>query len=77
MFEVGLALVEALALVCAIVVIGNLMVPNILWRFARWRSRELFLLAVLAMALGAAAISSAAGLSLAFGAFLAGLVISE
>ena len=76
-FEVGLALVKALALVCAIVVIGNLMVPNILWRFARWRSRELFLLAVLAMALGAAAISSAAGLSLAFGAFLAGLVISE
>jgi CPA2 family monovalent cation:H+ antiporter-2 len=46
-------------------------------RVAESRSRELFLLSVLALALGTASISFEAGLSLAFGAFLAGLVVSE
>src|SRR2546422_6711894 len=39
--------------------------------------RSLFLLVALAIALGAAALTQAAGLSLALGAFLAGLLINE
>src|SRR5439155_3113601 len=41
------------------------------------RNDELFLLVALAVALGAAALTQAAGLSLALGAFLAGLLINE
>jgi CPA2 family monovalent cation:H+ antiporter-2 len=44
---------------------------------ARTRNRELFLLVVVLICLGVAWISSLIGLSLALGAFLAGLIVSE
>jgi CPA2 family monovalent cation:H+ antiporter-2 len=54
---------------------------HILARFIEWiastRSAELFLLAVLAIILGAAAVAGAIGLSLPIGAFLVGMVIGE
>jgi CPA2 family monovalent cation:H+ antiporter-2 len=46
-------------------------------RVARTGNQELFLLVALAIGLGTAAVTQAVGLSLALGAFLAGLVISE
>ena len=46
-------------------------------QLARMRSPELFLLVILAIGLGTAALTQAVGLSLALGAFLAGLIISE
>jgi CPA2 family monovalent cation:H+ antiporter-2 len=52
-------------------------VSPLLARVARTHNQELFLLVALAIGLGAAAITQAAGLSLALGAFLAGLLISE
>jgi CPA2 family monovalent cation:H+ antiporter-2 len=52
-------------------------VPPILTYVARTRNQELFLLVALALALGMAAVTEAAGLSLALGAFLAGLLISD
>jgi monovalent cation:H+ antiporter-2, CPA2 family len=52
-------------------------VPSILKRVARTQSRELFFLVVLAICLGTAALTGAFGLSLALGAFAAGLIISE
>ncbi|MDR7415760.1 MAG: cation:proton antiporter [Armatimonadota bacterium] len=52
-------------------------VPHLLARIARARSTELFLLAVVALAVGTAAFTAHVGLSLALGAFLAGLVVSE
>jgi CPA2 family monovalent cation:H+ antiporter-2 len=52
-------------------------VTPLLTRIARTRNDELFLLVALAIGLGAAALTQAAGLSLALGAFLAGLIISE
>jgi CPA2 family monovalent cation:H+ antiporter-2 len=52
-------------------------VPNILYRVARTRNREIFLLTIIAICLGVAWLTSGAGLSLALGAFLAGLIISE
>jgi CPA2 family monovalent cation:H+ antiporter-2 len=52
-------------------------VPFVLAQAVRTRSRELFLLTVILLCLGAAWATSQAGLSLALGAFVAGLVISE
>jgi CPA2 family monovalent cation:H+ antiporter-2 len=52
-------------------------IPPLMTRVARMQNQELFLLVALAIALGAAALTQAAGLSLALGAFLAGLIISE
>ncbi len=61
----------------AVIVLGTRLVPRILFTVARSESRELFLLAVVIIALGTALASHAAGLSFALGAFLAGLVVSE
>ena len=52
-------------------------VPALLGRVARLQSQELFMLVALAIALGTAALTQAVGLSLALGAFLAGLLISQ
>jgi CPA2 family monovalent cation:H+ antiporter-2 len=51
-------------------------VGPLLTRVARTRDQELFLMVALALALGTAALTQAVGLSLALGAFLAGLLIS-
>ncbi len=52
-------------------------VPTLLFYVAKTRSRELFLLTVFVICFGVAWIASSIGLSLALGAFLAGLIISE
>ncbi len=52
-------------------------VPRLLYRVASLRSRELFMITVITLCLGTAWLTSRAGLSLALGAFLAGLIISE
>lgn len=57
--------------------LGTRIVPWLLGRVAIPRTRELFLLGVVALALGTALVTQAVGLSLAFGAFLAGLVMAE
>jgi CPA2 family monovalent cation:H+ antiporter-2 len=52
-------------------------VPKLLEQIVRSRSRELFLLTIIVLCLGIAWLTSLGGLSLALGAFIAGLVISE
>ena len=52
------------------------LVPAVLTRVARTRDQELFLLVALAIGLGTAVVTQAVGLSLALGAFLAGILIS-
>lgn len=71
------ALLKAAAMLAATLLLGTRVVPWLLVHLASIGSRELFLLAVVAIALGTAVATSAAGLSLAFGAFLAGLIVSE
>ncbi len=51
-------------------------VPPLLKRAARTQSRELFFIVILAICMGTAALTQASGLSLALGAFVAGLIIS-
>jgi CPA2 family monovalent cation:H+ antiporter-2 len=59
-------------------ILGSRFIPRLLVEVARTGSRELFTLGVLAIALGIAFGSSELfGVSLALGAFLAGVVISE
>src|ERR671932_551700 len=57
--------------------LGTRAVPWLLGHAAGTRSREVFLLGIVSLALGTALATQAAGLSLAFGAFLAGLVVAE
>jgi len=52
-------------------------VPWVLERITRTRSSEAFLLGVITLCIGIAVLTQEAGLSLALGAFLAGLIISE
>ncbi|MCQ1534224.1 potassium transporter KefB [Methanosarcina sp. KYL-1] len=52
-------------------------VPFLMYQIARTRNSELFLLSVVVIGLSVAWLTSMAGLSLALGAFLAGLIISE
>jgi CPA2 family monovalent cation:H+ antiporter-2 len=75
--DLALAVGKALFLLGAAYLLGTRVVPWLLFRVAATGSRELFLLTVLSLALGLAAGSYGLGLSLAFGAFLAGLIVSE
>ena len=52
-------------------------IPQVLYQIARTRSQELFILSIVVICLAVAWLTSSAGLSLALGAFLAGLIISE
>ena len=63
--------------VAALILGGRLLVPRALRRVAELRNREIFTLSVVFIGLGAAYVTSAFGMSLALGAFLAGLIISE
>ncbi len=69
-------LVSAVVLIAAFL-LGTKLVPPVLRVFAHTGSRELFLLVVVAIALGVALATHVAGLSLGLGAFLAGIVVSE
>jgi CPA2 family monovalent cation:H+ antiporter-2 len=68
---------KAGAVVVGVVIVARLIVPPVLARVVKTRSRELFLTLLLVLCLGTAFLTSLAGLSLALGAFLAGLAISE
>ena len=66
------------ALVAFTVVVGNRAIPRLLDHVAATRSRELFTLAVLVLALGIAVGSAFVfGVSMALGAFLAGMVVGR
>lgn len=74
----GLALLKTAIFVGLMLLVGTRFMPWLLTRIAHTRSRELFILAVVALALGTAlAAAELFGVSLALGAFLAGVVIGE
>lgn len=65
------------AVVGALILGGRVLVPRVLERIATVSNREIFTLCIMFFGLGAAFVTSFFGLSLAIGAFIAGLVISE
>jgi len=75
---IALALGKATLFAVLMIVAGTRLVPRLLVLVANEGSKELFTLAVLALALGIAYVSSAVfGVSFALGAFLAGAVVGE
>jgi len=76
MTAVGLALAKSGAILVPFGFLAAKVFPRILAQVARTRNQELFLFTTLILSVGTAALSQAAGLSLALGAFLAGLLIS-
>lgn len=74
----GWTLLKAGIFVAALLFVGKRLIPWILLRVARTDSRELFILAVLAVSLGTAlGAAELFGVSLALGAFVAGVVVGE
>jgi len=69
--------IKGLGILGLVLLSADKIVPFLLWRIARTRSRELFLLAVFTICSSVAWLTSNMGLSLSLGAFLAGLIISE
>ncbi len=67
----------AAALLVAVVILGTWLLPKLLRLVLGWGSRELFLVSVVAVAVGVGYATHMAGLSFALGAFVAGLVLSE
>ncbi len=73
-----IALVKLGVFVALLLVVGAKVIPRIMVRVARLRSRELFTLTVLVMAVAiAAGAYYAFGASMALGAFLAGMVVGQ
>lgn len=75
--QIGVALAKTAAFVLLMLVVGSKALPWLLDHIERSCPRELFQLAVVVVALGTAMLASAAfDLSVALGAFLAGVVVS-
>ncbi|MBO0783322.1 MAG: cation:proton antiporter, partial [Ktedonobacteraceae bacterium] len=74
----ALALLKAAVFAVILLVAGTRVIPWFLARLAYLRSRELFIVAVVVITVGTALAASALfGVSLALGAFLAGVMVSE
>jgi monovalent cation:H+ antiporter-2, CPA2 family len=75
--RVGTAALRAALLLGVIVLVATRLVPRLMAVVARWNSRELFLLSTTTLAFGIGYVTWSFGLSMALGAFVAGLVINE
>ncbi len=79
--DVGMALLfslgKAVLIIVGIYVLGRLVIRPLFHMVARARSVEMFMAATLLMVIGASAVTGMAGLSMALGAFLAGLLLAE
>jgi CPA2 family monovalent cation:H+ antiporter-2 len=73
----GWILVKALAVVVLVLISARLVIPPLLHQVVRTRSHELFVLSVVLVCFGTAWLTALAGLSLALGSFVAGILISE
>jgi len=74
--EVAATMGKAVAVLAGVLLAASLVVPRILVFVARTRQRDLFVLTVFLVCFGIAWLVSRAGISLALGAFLAGLVVA-
>jgi CPA2 family monovalent cation:H+ antiporter-2 len=75
--DAAVATLLALGFVVAVLVIGSRVLPAALGRVAMLGSRELFVVAVAVVAIGTAALAHEVGVSVALGAFIAGLALAE
>ncbi|MDH5338179.1 MAG: monovalent cation:proton antiporter-2 (CPA2) family protein [Rubrivivax sp.] len=75
--SLGLALLKAVVLLVLLLVVGQRVIRWWLTLVARRKSEELFVLNLLLITLGLAYLTEHAGLSLALGAFVAGMLVAE
>ncbi|MCP4752647.1 MAG: potassium transporter KefB, partial [Proteobacteria bacterium] len=68
---------KGIGIIVLVIISAKWIVPQVLYHITRTRDQELFLLSIVIICLSIAWLTSSAGLSLALGAFLAGLIISE
>ncbi len=72
-----LSLVLGTLVVAALLLAGRYVVPLVLYQVVRTQHRELFLFVLVLLCIGSSALTASMGWSLALGAFLAGLALSE
>jgi CPA2 family monovalent cation:H+ antiporter-2 len=75
--DLGWALLRSAIFLALMIVVGTRVIPWLMRKVSRWNSRELFLLTVTGLGLGIGYGTYKVGLSFAFGAFVAGIVLSE
>jgi CPA2 family monovalent cation:H+ antiporter-2 len=75
--DLGWAFVRSAVFLALMIVVGTRVIPWLMRLVSRWNSRELFLLTVTGLGLGIGYATYKVGLSFAFGAFVAGIVLSE
>jgi len=75
--KIVLTLATAVAAIGIIIFAARTIVPYLLYHIVRLRSPEVFIISVVLMSLGTSWLTLQAGLSLALGAFIAGIVLSE
>src|SRR5919205_4525399 len=75
--ELGVAALRAVIFITIMVVFGRRVLPWLMAKIAGWNSRELFLISVVGIGLGVGYGTYLFGLSFAFGAFVAGMVLSQ
>ncbi|MDQ3926649.1 MAG: cation:proton antiporter [Actinomycetota bacterium] len=75
--KLGVAVLQAAVFVAGMALFGARIFPWLMARIASWNSRELFLISVVAIGLGVGYGTYLFGLSFAFGAFVAGMVLSR
>ena len=75
--DITVTILRAFLVIGIVLFAANWGVPRILHEVVSTRSRELFVITIILLCLGTALITSTFGLSLALGAFLAGIIISE
>jgi monovalent cation:H+ antiporter-2, CPA2 family len=75
--DVAMKMGTAAFIITVVLLSARWIVPAFLHQVVRTKSRELFLTTIILLCLGIALLTSRFGLSLALGAFLAGLIISE
>jgi len=68
---------KAILIIAVVLLSARWIVPSLLHQVVHTRSRELFIITIILLCLGIALLTSRFGLSLALGAFLAGIIISE
>jgi monovalent cation:H+ antiporter-2, CPA2 family len=73
----GIAVLKAALFLSIMILLRTKIIPIILNKIASWNSRELFLLSMITISLGIGYGTYLFGLSFAFGAFVAGMVVSE
>lgn len=72
-----IAVTKSIVFLVVMFYLGKKLLPQLLMQVAQWNSRELFILSITAIGLGIGYVTYLFGLSFAFGAFVAGMVLSE